>query len=139
MYKIRIRIFMIPIILILLMLFAFTAYNSRHINKSDLSDILHRETIYFTGSDEIKFDEEYALSVSVIIYNQLYNKLYDKDDFVIEKTSFGGNEKVWNVYLKEPREQFLKKHNYDLFYCDKNGLMIDMSCGAIIANCGEKY
>lgn len=85
---------------------------------------------------EINYDEQYAVSVAIVIYEQLYNKKYLPKDFIVENKEFGEYGSVWNVYLKETRQKFIDNDN--IIYDGITGLFISKENGGILVNIGEE-
>lgn len=114
--------------------FAFTKYKD---NK--MQNLYFDDTFYY-GGEYFDYDEDYALNVAVIIYNRVYNQQFTKNDFYIDSADFtNDNKNVWHIYLKKNYDEFIAKLSNDMMYDKSQGLYIDKNCGAIIANCGEKY
>ncbi len=105
-----------------------------HNNTGSVEGQLYKTFITVKGK-EIKYDEEYALNVAVIVYERLYNKKYSSNDFAVEDVEFKDCDNVWNVYLKETRNNIIG--NGDIVYDGLTGLLISKENGGILVNFGE--
>ncbi len=128
------KIFLIMAAIILTEIVVLSVYKEIIFNYSKVDYALCEELMkpttslsYFSSDEkEIKYDEDYALNASIIIYKQLYGVEYNKDNFIAENIMWV--KPSWNVYLKNTTKQNIKEYR---------GIIIDKDNGGVLVNFGE--
>lgn len=128
------KTFFVIFIAFLLLLVVLNFYKNNKINIFLEGNIYKsRQTLTLSGVKKINYDEDYAIDVAVIVYNQLYNNEYSYEDFIADDNGRFGTL-CWNVRLNPLKDY--EQFNGILDESPK-GLVISKENGAILANLGE--
>ncbi len=115
-------------------------YRINYINNNfDPAPSNYYETLVYPDAKEIIYDENYAVNISIKIYEQLYNKTFSKDDLdVSDESFFGFDIPCWRVCLNVSALVELNKFkDVSSTFDAPTGLLIYKKTGAVMVNNGE--
>lgn len=106
-------------------------------NNFDPDPSNYYETLVYPDAKEIIYDENYAVNIAIVIYEQLYDKTFSKDDFTVSDDTFLWLDvPCWRVCLNERaiHKQFVNEiSTFDA----PLGLLIYKKTGTVLMNNGE--